>query len=670
MQTVADHTTGMINYATMGLANEMMQKVLNNKLEGQSRNTRTVLEEAYGREAMEYLAELQKQLNGGAVRASRSLGDKAITLFRKNAVAGSLSVAFQQPLSYIRAAMVINPKFMAQALVKDYWKDAYSEMTAHSGVAVIKDVGKFDMNAGQSAREYLMPEGYETKAQRAWEKTTEYATILPELMDRWTWTRMWVAVKAEQHAAHPEMDVKSDEFLDMCGERFNEVMRRTQVYDSTLVRSANMRSDNYFVKNLTSFMAEPTLTLNVLADSVRAAVQGEKGGKALAAKAAAVFLTSAVMQAAIKAIFSTGRAPDEKKTKAENFMARFVSNLIGEVDPAQLVPGYNDIVTLMKKGELSDDAMGAIGKMWTSGKGIIQVIAGGSGKGAWRDIEDSVGQMTQLFSGLPAKNIMRELRAMYNLLINPNAYADRETSGAVIKYQTLEAMANADNLAGVLIQEMGEAGYPTKNTDYYRRIYEAKKRGDEKAAEELTEFLTAGKGVKEKSIESGIKSAAKADESASAAETARFLVNEGTSATDYIKDQLAAEELTAEEARKLMKEAEPEKDADSIWWTVDRIEYKKETGKDAGSGSYYRLKDAMEANKSDEIRRQVKTLTEHGKKKEDIKENITKMFKAEYLEAGSSGKIKIRDAIQKAYKALGYTAADADKIIDGWTKKK
>ena len=66
----------------------------------------------------------------------------------------------------------------------------------------------------------------------------------------------------------------------------------------------------------------------------------------------------------------------------------------------------------------------------------------------------------------------------------------------------------------------------------------------------------------------------------------------------------------------------------------------------------------------------MKTLTDHGKKKADIKENITKMFKAEYLEAGSSGKIKIRDAIQKAYKALGYTAADADKIIDGWTKKK
>ena len=670
METVADHSTGMINYATMGLANEMMQKVLNAKLEGQSRNTRTVLEEAYGRENMEYLAELQKQLNGGAVRASRSLGDKAISLFRKNAVAGSLSVAFQQPLSYIREAMVINPKFMAQALVKDYWKGAYSEMMDHSGVAVIKDVGKFDMNAGQSAREYLMPEGYETKARKAWEKTTEYATILPELMDKWTWTRMWVAVKAEQHAAHPEMDVKSDEFLDMCGERFNEVMRRTQVYDSTLVRSENMRNDHFWVKSIMSFMAEPTLTLNVLADSVRAAVQGEKGGKTLVAKAVAVFLTSAVMQAAIKAIFSTGRAPDEKKTKAENFMNRFVSNVINEADPVQLIPGYNDLITLMKNGELQDDAMGAIGKIWTSRKGIMNIITGQSKVGVWRDIEDSVGQLTQLFSGLPAKNIMRELRAMYNLLISPDAYADRETSGAVLKYQTLEALANADNLAGVLIQEMGEAGYPTKNTDYYWRIYEAKKRGDEKAAAEMTEFLTAGKGVKEKSIESGIKSAAKADQSASAAETAKFLVDEGTSATDYIKEQLAAEELTAEEARKLMKEAEPEKDADSIWWTVDRIEYKKETGKDAGSGSYYRLKDAMEANKSDEIRRQVKMLTDHGKKKADIKENITKMFKAEYLEAGSSGKIRIRDAIQKAYKALGYTAADVDKIIDGWTKKK
>ena len=40
----------------------------------------------------------------------------------------------------------------------------------------------------------------------------------------------------------------------------------------------------------------------------------------------------------------------------------------------------------------------------------------------------------------------------------------------------------------------------------------------------------------------------------------------------------------------------------TLSWTLDRLEYTKQTGKDAGSGMYYRLKDAINANKSAEIK--------------------------------------------------------------------
>ena len=85
MTTAADHIAGMINYATMGLANESLQKVLNLKDEenGTKRNTMAILEEAYGMEAMQYLKELQVQLNGGAVRVEKTIYDRLISLFRK-----------------------------------------------------------------------------------------------------------------------------------------------------------------------------------------------------------------------------------------------------------------------------------------------------------------------------------------------------------------------------------------------------------------------------------------------------------------------------------------------------------------------------------------------------------------------------------------------------------
>ena len=588
METATDHIIGMINYATMGLSNDNYNKVMNAiPMEGDEngeetkRNIRTMIKEAYGQNVDNYLEDLKKQLEGGVAKANKDFYDKTLSLFRKNAVAGSLSVALQQPLSYIRAGIVISPKYLAQALGKEYWKGSYQEMLQHSGVAVIKDMGKFDMNAGASAREYITPDGYKSTRKKIWDFTTDKLTILPEKMDAWTWTRMWVATKLEQKALHPEMDVKSDEFLDTVAERFNDIMRRTQVYDSVMVRSANMRSDRKWKKSLTSFMAEPTLTLNMLADAVRQVKEGKPGAvKTLAATGAATVL-SAILQAAVKGAAGAGRNPDDDKTALENFLYRFGNSAISELDPLTLIPGYSDMITLLKEGELADDAMGSIGKMWKAGKSIPGVvgnlITGDSSRGLWRDVEDSVAQLMQLFTNLPMKNLMRDARMMYNWVIDQQ-FAERENSAAVIKYQAIDSLANADNLAGVVnkfLVEGGYGGYDTKNTAYYQRIYDAKQAGDYDRAAEMEEYLTLGKGVKEKSITSKMGTMAKNDENISAVEAAEFMREEDVDPGQYIRDQLKQGNMTAEEATKQLRETYPDKSDDSIFWTVDRIEYEK-----------------------------------------------------------------------------------------------
>lgn len=670
MTTAADHIVGMINYATMGLANENLQKVLNaqvpegDRLDQMTRRTiRTVLEEAYGRAATEYIAKLQEQLNGGAVRVDRTIYDRMLTLFRKNAVAGSLSVALQQPLSYIRAAMMINPKYMTEALAREYWKGSYQERLKHSGVSVIKDMGRFDMGFGQGAREYITPEGKEGKARQVWDAITDKATILPEMMDRWTWNRLWVAVKAEQHAQHPDMDVHSDEFLDMAGERFNDIVRKTQVYDSTLTKSQNMRSQNPFVKSITSFMAEPTLSLNVLADAVQNAK--EKGGKAKLVKALATFALSAMAQAAAKALMSTGRTPDDKKTWMENYLYRYYANLINEGDPLNLIPGYNDIITLLKNGKLEDDAMGVLGKLFTAGDKLAGAFKEGAG---YRDIEDSFGQIVQLFTQLPAKNIMRDLRAMYNWFIG-KPYADRPDSAAVIRLQTEASLMTADNLIGVISAKLGEAGYKTTNKGYYGRMFDAMQNGNQTGADEIREYLQLAKGVKDDAIASGLRTQAK--EKLEPAEASQWMIDQGLmSGTSTITTQFKKGEITETEAKKLYKAEDPKLTEDDIWWKIDRIKYQQETGEEVGgSAYYYRLTEAINNNKAAEIQEAVKTLLKHGITKEKIKSKLSD-WKQAYLEADNAGKVKIRDAIQKAYKAAGYTAEDANKVINNWKKNK
>lgn len=667
MTDAVNHIVEMINYNTMAPSIENINKVLNYKFTEEAgtdnetqRNLRVMFRENYGLESLKYLEDLLKDLNGGPAQDQRkTLRDRLLSVFKKNAVAGSMSVALQQPLSYIRAAMMINPKYLAEGLGK-FWKGSYEEMITHSGVAVIKDMGRFDMNFGQSAKDYITPE---TKL-NLYEKASDVLTKAPELMDRMTWTRMWAAVKAEQAAKNPGMDTRSEVFMDKVTERFNELMRKTQVYDSILVKSSNMRSQNLGMKVITSFMAEPTLTLNVVADAIRNA--GAEGGKKKLAKALATFLISAVMQSAVKALMGSGRSPDKKKTWAENFLNKLQQNLMNEANPVSLVPGYGDIIEVLKTGELRDDAMSAIGKLFNIVDTTRKAMEG-KGKGGYRDVEDTVGQFTQLFTNIPMKNLMRDARAVYNWIVG-SEYADRATSGAVLNYQRKENWFNGDNMLGVLNTWMGEAGFTTSNASYYSRIYQATKNGNTAEANALKEYMTMAKGTSDEAMKNGLKAAAKKDTGMTEAERSSWMIENGLmNNTNTVTTQYKEGKITREEAKKLYREVDPEITDDDLWWKIDRMDWQKETGAESVSGYNYRLKDAIQNNKAEEIRKVVESLMTHGRTQKQIKDALSD-WKSVYLEADSRTKTAIRDAIQKAYKAMGLTAADADKVINGWKK--
>ena len=672
-ETVANHVVQMINYNTFAPAIEGLNKVMNTQLltrdgaiGATKRNVWAAFGEAYGRDALGYLQTFLKDLNGGVTQDKRkTLKENLLSVFKKNAVAGSMSVAAQQPLSYIRAAMLINPKYLSLAINPKYWKGSHEEMLKYSGVAVIKEMGRFDMGYGQSAREYLLPEGKVSKARAVGQKISEYSTILPEKMDQMTWTRMWTACKLEQQELNPGMDTKSDAFLEKVAERFNEVMRRTQVYDSVLVKSSNMRSQNFSMKALTSFMAEPTLTINVLADAYLN--RNEKGGKMFLAKALGLFLMSAAAQAAVKGFFGAGRSPDDKKTKEENFWYRFWYNFISEVNPLGLIPGYNDAVELLANGELKDDAAGVVGKALSIFK-TVSNMAQGKGKGAYRDIEDSLGQLLQLATNVPLKNIMRDGRAMFNWFSGA-PYAQRETSGSVMKYQMIDLLASQD-LLGLVNGWLGDAGYNTNTAHYYERIYQAKKAGNDQAAAEMTEYLTLGKGVKENVVQQNVAKQAKADENASAAETAEFLMGEGGNVRDYTLDQYKEGEISRDEAARILKQNNPEMTDDDIFWTLDRADFKKETGAEEVSGKNYRFYDAIENGGSAEIKKAAAFLKEHGVDLKKQRGSLTTRYKKEYLELkpASAEQVKMKNQLIMAYKETGMTEQEAEQLINKWKK--
>ena len=268
------------------------------------------------------------------------------------------------------------------------------------------------------------------------------------------------------------------------------------------------------------------------------------------------------------------------------------------------------------------------------------------------------------------KNLMRDGRAIYNWIVG-DQYAARPTSGNVLKYQTEANFFNADTLGGTINTWLGEAGFVTTSSRYYSRIYNAMKNGDQGTAAGLKEYMSLAKGTSDDAMKNGIKSAAKKDDTLSEAEKDSWLIKNnlmGENNVSTITAQYKEGKISAAEARKLWKELNPALTDNDLYWKQDRLDYQKETGNEA-SGYSYRLKDAIANNKAEEIRKAVKNMLDHGRTQKQIKDALSD-WKATYLAADSKERTEIRDALQKAYKAMGLTAADADKVINGWTKEK
>jgi len=178
------------------------------------------------------------------------------------------------------------------------------------------------------------------------------------------------------------------------------------------------------------------------------------------------------------------------------------------------------------------------------------------------------------------------------------------------------------------------------------------------------------KSQDEKKLATGLRGAVKKDESLTTAQQDEWMLgNDLLDGTATLTKQYKAGEITDAEYKKLAKAAKPELTDDDLYWMVDRVKYQNEMNLDeTPTGEYYRLGPALETNRSAEITEAIKELLKHGKKKESVKTQLTKELKQKYLDANNAGKVKIRNQLQIAYKALGYTAADADKIIEGWKK--
>ena len=485
MTIVSGHVNDMATYHAFVLPVEDLTRVLNyqpsnaiideegNWTEDKERKEystlKAVIESKYGAQANAYIEQLIRDLNGGARReAAANLIDKGITAFKRASTMASLSVLVQQPTSVFRAMAYIDPKHFRSLAALDIkgHKEAWEQVKKYAKVAAIKEMGGYDTGVGTRTADYLNSKDYKTWGERA------KAFFLPDVYggdsnyraeifgkgaayaDELAWIQMFDACKREQ-AEKLGKSMDSEEVLEAAGKRFTEVVRRTQVYDSTLTRSEYMRSKDTGMKMATAFMAEPTTVVSMMLDGL---IRANRGDKAFLKKTAGAIAASVIFNALAVSLIYAARDDDEDKTYTEKYLATLATETAEGFNPLEYLPYTRDVMSLMKGYDIERTDMALFADLFKSFERITS-----STRTPVEKTTEVAGAVASFF-GVPIRNLVRDAMIPVNLV--QNAASGERTTGKGISAAIADEFSVITNLFGV-------------DTTNAHELYKAAKSGDQ-----------------------------------------------------------------------------------------------------------------------------------------------------------------------------------------------
>ena len=435
-----------------------------------------------------------------------------------------------------------------------------------------------------------------------------------------------------------DLKVGSEEFLQKCGERFTEVVVNTQVYDSVLSRSAMMRSKDTGMKMATAFMAEPTTTINMVADAI---IKGKRGNKKGAAKAVGAVVASLLLNSVLVSIVYAGRDDDEDKTYAEKYVGTLTREIIDSFNPLTMIPFVKDVISIAQGYDIERSDMAIISDLFTAFEKLSS-----DNYSAWEKVEDFGGAISSLF-GLPLKNIMRDLRGVYNTAAS--FVNGQHTTGEGMWQSTKEALtgsadSNGDQLYDAIIN--GDKAHEERVRSRYKTPLAAE-----------TALRTA---IREH--DPRIKQAAEARNNGNISEysrIARQIIAEGHFSQDTVVSAINSE-INA------MNKDESSAQEDT---TVEPIFRAKDINAALENGDTATAKTVI----SEIVSEKVADGKTEKEAKSSIKSSITSYWKPLYLEAYNSGNSTEMTRIRRLLEATGlyvdkYNKSNVVSTCQGWVK--
>ena len=421
------------------------------------RSVRQSMDRAFGPQGWQYLSRLIKRLNG---MDQRERGSGLMRNARVASVAANLSVIVQQPTAIVRAASILDGKYVSAAIataiptLRKYRNLAQQ----YAPIAKWKSRGFLDAGLGPSLRSVVMGDA------SVREKIQNAATAPAGAADDFTWGAIFHACVMQIKAGNKSANLTQEEIYREAGKLFSRVIDETQVVDSPFHRAPFL--DNQVYNTLLPFRSEPLKSYSMFVrkwDDVRT---GKERSKRRFARAATVWFLSNVFASAASALVQTflrGSGDDEDEEMGG--LDRYLNNLMGDWTswlPTSMIPVLSDVIDYAATGwEASRlDTKGVEGLVDVTSE-IIKALNGESKKSPYGIFRDAAEAFSYL-SGIPLYAAMRDIGEPAWRVIDPD--------GRALDRKELTASAG----------------------DTYDALFAAYMEGDKAAVESLTATLLAG----------------------------------------------------------------------------------------------------------------------------------------------------------------------------------
>jgi hypothetical protein len=280
----------------------------------------------YGKKGQEYFVKLISSINDR--EKSSFVGGNFYDMLtghaKTAATLGNGRVIIQQPTAIFRAGEMISYEYLNAGIVGKYRKEAAELRDRTSDIFWLKNQGNIDGYITQSLVSTI------TGVKTTREKILDFAGKPASKADEITWAAIYRAVYAEQVDKLGEGKIGTKEFEDAVNDRYSDIVRRTQVYDSVITRSQFMRSPDTKNRMMSAFMAEPVKTYNMILRDMIDISQAEDERQVKKAKAhlvrvtAPVLLITHVINAAAMSFADAFRSAGDPDDEDKNFLRRFM----------------------------------------------------------------------------------------------------------------------------------------------------------------------------------------------------------------------------------------------------------------------------------------------------------------------------------------------------------